>query len=604
MGGLNLRTLGIIGENLPTKSSLSTSPSDFLIGGMIIEAERSYNKAYLVRNMEEFREIFGNQIDSTQYGYDAVKGFFDNIVGTEAKLYVQTHIGYAASAIDAVVASRNKADVEATATALVITAAYKTQAEYGASGNRTGTLVTNAIRFITAASATVAATGVSSAILDSVAGIRVGDMVRFHTGALGAAKVYKIITSVDETAKTITWAGNFEDAPAGGEALAISDVVDVPGIRIQTYRKSITGIVTEVEVELGKLICSTESAVGEYFIDNIHSVNKYIKAVASSASVAVAGGRMFVDDAVPVYCASGVAGTLTPSVASQAAFLPNFDNLPIRFLANPETTTAAIQAALETYCRGRYDTPITIYNVAENRTKAQLVTIGNNFQRSDDVLGVIVANWLGVSDPFSSSVISPNRHVPNVGHVMGTWIRAIGKYGVHYIPATNLTPMYGVNEIIGLQFLDNDDRTDLAEAGINLIQAKTGIGIKIANFFTPSTTIATAFANGILMRNFIKVSVMDILESEENKPNSLAAIASNRSTVWTFLYKLWQKGSTGYSQPGEMFGNPDSVDSFQVIADITNNPNISSGERNIDVYFTYPTPAGSIKIGVGILVRS
>ncbi len=57
--GLNLRTLGVQGENLPTKKSLTVSPSDFLIGGMLIDAERLYNRTYTVRSPEEFAEIFG-----------------------------------------------------------------------------------------------------------------------------------------------------------------------------------------------------------------------------------------------------------------------------------------------------------------------------------------------------------------------------------------------------------------------------------------------------------------------------------------------------------------------------------------------------------------
>jgi hypothetical protein len=80
-----------------------------------------------------------------------------------------------------------------------------------------------------------------------------------------------------------------------------------------------------------------------------------------------------------------------------------------------------------------------------------------------------------------------------------------------------------------------------------------------------------------------------------------------------FLYKLWANGSTGTVPEGETFGQSEDEnnvptapeDHFQVIADLTNNPQskIDSGERNIWVYFTYPAPAGSIEIGVGILLR-
>jgi len=31
---------------------------------------------------------------------------------------------------------------------------------------------------------------------------------------------------------------------------------------------------------------------------------------------------------------------------------------------------------------------------------------------------------------------------------------------------------------------------------------------------------------------------------------------------------------------------------------------LNAGNRNYDIFFTYPAPAGSIKIGVGIMLRS
>ena len=64
---------------------------------------------------------------------------------------------------------------------------------------------------------------------------------------------------------------------------------------------------------------------------------------------------------------------------------------------------------------------------------------------------------------------------------------------------------------------------------------------------------------------------------------------------------------------GETFGQQENLDGtvtapedhFQVKADPINNPqsDINAGERTIDSWFSYPAPAGRIKIGVGILLR-
>ena len=607
-----LKVLGVRGDNLPAKKTQSVVASDFAIGGVLLEAERMYDVPFEVSTPEEYAEIFGGNVDSTQYGGDFVKGFFDNVQGVSASLYVQTMPGYdtVGDAIDAVNASRDKVDDGADADAYVVKAAYEDNLQYGVSGNRIGTKFTQATRYTTAAANTAAAT-VYTIEVDSVIGIRVGDIIKIVlTGGVGAT-VYHTVTAIDESANTITWTDAQLDG-AGTSTLALDDVVTVPGFTVQTYYKSINGVETEVDIELGQTICSSESSVTEFYVENVFKSSKYIQVTEQSASTLE--DRLPADDASVTYPTNGAAGTAVASVEAQTYFLNKFDDKPVRFIANPETTDETMQKALVTYSLARtQDNPIVIINIASNRTKSQLLVIGHSFQRSDFYPAVIVANWLKVEDPYSNSPIAPDRSVPNVGHVMGAWIRTIGILGIHVIPATNQTILNGVNDVVGLQFLDDTDKTDIANAGVNLIQKKTGIGIKIANLFTPSTDTAYIFSNGILMRNFLKVSAQDSLSGSENEPNTFARIEANRMAMLTFMYSLWNSGSTGDVAEGETFGqgfdanNQPTVptDHFEVIANATNNPqsSINLGERYIYVYFTYATPAGRIRIGVGILLR-
>jgi hypothetical protein len=198
---------------------------------------------------------------------------------------------------------------------------------------------------------------------------------------------------------------------------------------------------------------------------------------------------------------------------------------------------------------------------------------------------------------------------------MGAWLQSISVAGIHVIPCTDQIALNGINglENSNLGDVDDDIRTQLAEYGVNLIQFINGSGYRIRNLFTPSTATAYMFANGILMRNFIKISAEDSLQSSENTPNSFNRILEDKNALLAFLYRLWFVGSTGNVPTGETFGQQqnddgtltDFSDHVQVIADAINNPlsSINLGERNIDVYFTYPAPAGSIEINVGILIR-
>jgi hypothetical protein len=604
-----LRKLGVHGRNLPTKKPFTVAPSDFAIGGLHGQFERKYLTTFTVNNETEKQEIFGFNISSSWFGSDCVSGFFDNVVGVDAKLVIKSYVGNDGSVYDAVVSNAQLDDQQGVAEkVLKLEAAYQETLEYGISGNRTGYTITNGVRFTT----TIATASIAAAVsvqVDSVAGMFVGDIVEVKmTGASGITE-YRKITAIDESIKTITFTGGATGASE------IGDEVNILGFQLKTYRKDTNGIVSEVDTELGLVWCTIESEVSDFYVENVFTTSKWIKATKLTTTPTAIEETFPADVSTVTYMTSGVDGTAPAASAQWAKDLSAFDNDPIRFLVNPETANEAIQKAYETYTKGRVDdNPIVIFNIAQDQTKSQLITIGNNYQRSDDVLGVIYDARLKIEDPFATSTLAPPRIIPNVGHMMGVWIRTIGTKGVHYIPQKD-TPIFG---ILGL---DNDnllgttdvDRTDIAEAGVNLIQFVQGSGFVSRNSFTPSTTTEFRFANGLVMRNFIKVSAIDSLQVAENRPNSFNRITNNRTGVLSFLYTLWREGSTGSVPTGETFGqsfNEDgtatvATDHFEVIADLTNNPqsSINNGEQNYFIYFTYPAPSGSIEIGVGFILR-
>lgn len=601
-----IRRQGVYGENLATKKSKTIEPSDFLIGGLIGLFERRYLTTYQTRNTEELREIFGDNSVSTYYGWDSAQGFFDNAVGVDAKLFVKSHVGNDGSITDGVAATASPVD-GAAAPLFRLDSAYQTELDYSTYGNKTGYTIENGDRFTTAGkTANIAAN--TWVDLDSVSDIFIGDMIKVVATGGGGATVYKLVTGVDESTGRVSFTGAFD----GAANMEIDDVVTIPGFKIKTWRKNTKGIVREVDIELGKSWCTTEDAVTDYYVENIFAISTKINVTDLDPATAVGATRLPATVSTVTYLASGANGTAPTTSAHWAFALTAFDDDPIRMISNCETTDETIQKAIETYCQGRNDNPKVIYNISEDRTKAQLITIGNNFQRSDDVLGVITANWLEKEDPFSTAQNAPKREIPNVGHVMGLWIRSIGTLGVHYIPAVSALSLFGISGIVGDQFLNQLDRTDLAEAGINVIQFVKGSGYLVKSFFTPSIAKEFQFANGILMREYIKISVIDSLADTENEPNNFDRIQSSRTAIVTFLNNLWERGSTGNVPAGETFGqtiDPETGassskdDHFQVQADAVNNPqsSIENGERDLDSWFTHPAPAGSIKIGVGLM---
>ena len=227
---------------------------------------------------------------------------------------------------------------------------------------------------------------------------------------------------------------------------------------------------------------------------------------------------------------------------------------------------------------------------------------------------VIFANWLGVSDPFASSPNAADRIVPNVGHIMGMWIRSIGLQGIHWILANPNNPLYGANSINGDQLLNDQDRTDVCNAGINVIQSISGQGMVAASAYTPSTDNVFQWSNKILMRDYFKVSFVDSLKGTVNEPNDFNRIKASASAMDNFYHNIWLYGSTGNVPTGETFGQYIKADGkaskpedhFYVQADAINNSNasINAGNRNLDSWFSGASAASSIMVGVGALLLS
>ncbi|MCK5613821.1 hypothetical protein KAR91_68790, partial [Candidatus Pacearchaeota archaeon] len=410
---------------------------------------------------------------------------------------------------------------------LKVQAAYKKALDYGQAGDRTGIEIKHVTRLEPKLAATVAAAALE-ATLDSVIGVKKGDIIVFRaTGAPGAIVEKKVLT-VDEGTNKITWAGAFHGSATG----AIGDAVKVPGFTVTTWRKNSKGIVQASNILLRDDIMTMEAEVVEFYSPTVQEENTFafLSDLASGSSLL----ESFPDatDGI-VFLENGSDGT-APTSSSQWDFdLNAFAGKNQRFIINPETSDIAIMKAQETKMANREDTPISIPTLAIDQTKNQLQIIGASYQKSDESFQVPVADWLTIDDPFNLAPTAPDRKVPNVGAVMGAWIRSINDLGVHQIPATSATTLRGVTGVVNenLGQLDDRGRTDLAEFGINIIQTVPGSGIRIRNFFTSSTKKAERFSNGILMRNFIKISSADSLSDSENTPGSLNRITEDRTAI-------------------------------------------------------------------------
>jgi hypothetical protein len=639
-----LRQQGVYGANEPTRKGSSVQPASFTIAGLVCQMDRRFDAALPVSSPSDVQMIFGGQSYSGLYGPDAVDGFFKNLGGQPATLYIYSAPNCATGAPGAIsdtVASMSLPDLAAAGQKpITITPAWQTNTEYGLPGNRTGvrveswapgaagvpvpgttTFPTGYRGFTQAAASTVNASPLIT--LNSVLDLVVGDIIGMYDST-HSAYIWSSVVQINAATKVITVADNFLST---SRQINTNDYVFVPGFRIHTYRKNLAGVEAEVDTNLGQIWLSLNAADSNHYPSTIFAAGNYINVAVTATSTTVLSGQKMPGTLATTQYPDGTpptGGTFTAG-ADGAPFTAlgqyyrahhAFDALPIRMIAMAETTDQTIQQGLELYCENRVlgDNPVAIIQVPVNQTKQQLQTIGYNWQKGGESDAVILAHWGQRQDPFSLSPLALPRNIPLVGHAMGLWCQSIGLKGVHFIPCTKDMGIQGLVGIVGTQFPVPTDRTDLANAGINCVENIQGYGYVIRNFMTPSTAIEFQFANGVMMRNFIKVSVVNGLQTSENTPNSLFRIQNDKTAILSFLYGLWNSGSNGNVPTGETFGqvlNPDGsatkpTDHFEVRADAVNNPvsSLQAGNRNYAIYFTYSVPGGSIRIGVGIMLRS
>ena len=600
-----MRRLGVYGENLPTKKERTVSGSNFSACGLIAKCDRRYGKAMAIGSVQEAQAVFGLQTNSAWFGWDAINGFFANLRGKPGSLYVVSPVGTSAAVATVSIVNRNSAP----AAILQIQAAYQTDLEYSLSGNRTGYTLEVGASFTVGAVTLPTGSGAPARVitLASVVGIKVGDILHLHSTIVDE---YHYVTAVDEGVSTVTWA----DADYSGSGVAADYTVTVVAMKIHIWRKDTKGVVTEVDTLLGKRWVTINTGDPDKLASAVFAVSSWAKVSVLSPAAVIASLAIPAAVTTVTYLSGGLDGTGQASAADWAPINILFNSLPVRFLANAETVVATVQKALEVYCRGRDDNPIVILAGAMTMTKALAIAAGQGFQRSDEVDAIFVHNWLYVADPFASSGVSPYRAIPAVGHLMGFAVSGIAELGVHAIPAWKGRALLGVADVVGEQGLDDQDRTDMADAGVNVIQNVSGRGIIVRNWFTPSTAVEFKYGNSLLMRNYIKVSVVDSLQDSENTPNDIGHVREDKSAFMQFMTKLWLRGSNGNIKEGETFGQYEAADgkvstkedAFEIVADATNNDvaTLQAGERNLDCWFMFPAPAGSIKIGVGIMYKT
>jgi hypothetical protein len=587
-----LRRQGVFGYNLPAQVGSIVQPAAFNIVGQIGRFARGISGLLDINQVSEIPTKLGGYKEGFLGRY-VLESVFANLRGQPCKVWVKPFV-----ASNAVQASSIVQDIDGSPeNTLSIRAAYNKLIDKSEDGNKTGYTLVKGNRFSTTL-ASSASLGDTSIVLTSIIGVRVGDILQINS------TVFTKVSAIDEGTRTCT-------VGALSAGVTSGDLVNAKGFRIVTYRKNQNGVSIKQNLVENDIWLSMEPENTEFYIENAFANHPWLD-ITDLASTNSGFNKYPVDVTTITYLTSGSDGT-SPSSASDWNLYSAFDNKDIRFLFNSDSSLKEVNEAGENYCTNRLDTPIWMYHIPKNQTKNQLITIGQGYQRSNQVQGLIASSYRSVINPIGVGA-NPTIEIPVVGGVTGNIVYSFYAFGFHRAAAGDDMPLLGFTSS-GTTNEDNfteDERTELCQAGINITQNIPGRGLLLRSFYTPSTNLGALFANYLVMQNFIKISSVESLYKVENRPNRLSSLKIYADSIKDFGKKLYDgsfpfgidsDGAFGEftKQDGTLSGFEDV---FIVQADQFNNPNsqIIIGEGNIFVRFFPAAPLTSLGIGVGVTI--
>ena len=220
------------------------------------------------------------------------------------------------------------------------------------------------------------------------------------------------------------------------------------------------------------------------------------------------------------------------------AFLEN-DNVSI--IAVPGITIPEVVVALVSHCENEKNRFAVLDIPQELRKTGDIIEYRNMI---DSTYAAMYHPWIQVYD----RVAKKPAYIPPSGAVMGVYSRTDVSRGVHKAPANETIACTGlsVNYTTGEQDILNP-------AGVNLIRALPGQGIRIWGARTASSNSAFKYVNIRRLFIFVEQSIRMSTNWVVFEPNNSSLWARVQMTVSSFLESMFRAGMLAGDSPAEAF---------------------------------------------------
>lgn len=217
------------------------------------------------------------------------------------------------------------------------------------------------------------------------------------------------------------------------------------------------------------------------------------------------------------------------------------ENTVASIIAVPGVTIPEVVVALVAHCENQQNR-FAILDVPADKVKVNDVL--EYRELVDSTYAAMYHPWVQVFDPITKKPC----FVPPSGSVAGVFSRTDVTRGVHKAPA---------NEVVqcsGLSISYNNGEQDLLNpAGVNLIRALPGQGIRVWGARTASSNSAFKYVNVRRLFIYVEQSIKAATNWVVFEPNNSSLWARVQMTVSSFLGNLFRSGMLAGDTPGEAF---------------------------------------------------
>ena len=370
----------------------------------------------------------------------------------------------------------------------------------------------------------------------TVAGFAEGDLVEFAGELNRISAIFENTVTFEQD-----FSGDPVDASLVPKAVVYSVEMDVT-VRYEGDVETYSGV--SMNATAANYLGAKLTASKLVMVDALDQVDGIVNPVSAifgegklSGSIAFSGGSDGTMDAVN----AGVFIGVDNGPGKRTGIQSFLENTVASIIAIPGVTIPEVIVSLVAHCENEKNR-FAIIDIPQELVKTGDIIEYRNM--IDSTYAAMYHPWIQVFDP----VTKKPGFIPPSGAVAGVYSRTDVARGVHKAPANETVSCTGlsVNYNTGEQDILNP-------AGVNLIRALPGQGIRVWGARTASSNSSFKYVNVRRMFIYVEQSIKNATNWVVFEPNNSSLWARVQMTISAFLENLFRAGMLSGETPAEAF---------------------------------------------------